>query len=73
MPASEMVGQVTGDLALLRKHARAVRLYSSLGIYSLIPKIAKKDGLSVTAGAWISASDELKSQGNRRAHQDRQH
>ena len=58
VPPAEMVDKVTADLALLRKHVRAIRLYSSVGIYGLIPEIAKRDGMSVTAGAWINGWDE---------------
>ena len=53
-----LAGQIRSDLALLRQHARGVRLYSSVGAYALVPKIAEKDGMSVTAGAWIKKDDD---------------
>ena len=57
VPPVETISRIESDLAMLRRHTRAVRLYSSLGVYGAIPEIARQNGLSVTAGAWINRWD----------------
>ena len=58
VPSNQLINKIRSDLALLSQHARAIRLYSSVGVYGMIPEIARKDGLSVTAGAWINKWDK---------------
>ena len=48
--------EVAGDLALMAKHTRRVRVYSVLQ-YPEIPRLAMKDHLDVMAGAWLDRRD----------------
>lgn len=41
------------DLAIIAKHARSVRTYSSVDGLEVIPELAQKYGLHVTLGAWL--------------------
>jgi exo-beta-1,3-glucanase (GH17 family)/cellulose synthase/poly-beta-1,6-N-acetylglucosamine synthase-like glycosyltransferase len=47
---------VDSDLALVAKKVSAVRLYTALQGNSVIPAMAAKYGLTVTAGAWIKGA-----------------
>ncbi|MGH6914220.1 MAG: hypothetical protein ACREH3_11010, partial [Geminicoccales bacterium] len=46
--------QLDADLALLSGTVRRVRTYSAHEAFAPIPALARKHGLKVTAGAWIS-------------------
>ncbi len=50
--------QMDKDLALLSKITGCVRTYSTVGLEEL-PKIAKKHGLRLWLGAWVSSNAEL--------------
>ncbi len=41
------------DMRLLKGKVKSIRIYSSVGNIDLVPAIAAKYGISVTAGAWI--------------------
>jgi exo-beta-1,3-glucanase (GH17 family) len=45
--------QILGDLMLMRHMGNAIRTYSSTGIQSSIPRLARQAGLRVFAGAWL--------------------
>ena len=47
------------DLKLLQGSVNGVRTYSSVNNADLVPGIAHKYGLSVTAGAWIQGKPEI--------------
>ena len=47
------------DLKLLQGNVKSVRTYSALNNADLVPGIARKYGLSVTAGAWIQGKPEI--------------
>ncbi len=48
--------EIDADLALLTGKAHAIRTYSVTNGQELIPGLASKHGLNVTAGAWIQAN-----------------
>ena len=47
------------DLKLLQGSVQGVRTYSSLNNTDLVPAMARKFGLTVTAGAWIQGKPEI--------------
>lgn len=51
--SAKILQRVDRDFGKLDDITRSVRLYASSGIFSEVPKIAAKHGLSVSAGAWI--------------------
>ena len=53
------VEQIDGDLALLAGKTSAVRTYSSLGTLGDVPRLARKHGIKVTVGTWLSDDLEL--------------
>ncbi|HYD31246.1 MAG TPA: glycosyltransferase [Azospirillaceae bacterium] len=50
---------IAGDLKLMANHTGSVRSYSALNNADLIPSLARKHGLTVTAGAWIQGKPEI--------------
>ena len=47
------------DMQMLQGKTRSVRIYTALGATELVPAIARKYGLSVTAGAWIQGKPDI--------------
>ncbi len=45
--------QLEADLDLLRPHVRAVRTYTALDGFDVVPALARERGLDVVAGAWL--------------------
>jgi exo-beta-1,3-glucanase (GH17 family) len=45
--------QIDEDLRLLSKKTHGVRTYSSAGVFTHIPPLARKYGLQLTQGAWV--------------------
>jgi exo-beta-1,3-glucanase (GH17 family) len=56
--AQPSAGEVDEDLALLARHMRAVRTYSSLGVLAELPALAAAHGLDVVQGIWVDADRE---------------
>jgi len=56
--AEELLRQVDRDMALIAGVARSIRLYASVGLFHDIPPIARRHGLGVVAGAWVSADEK---------------
>ena len=50
---------IARDMKLLQGSVQGVRTYSSLNNTDLVPGIARKYGLTVTAGAWIQGKPEI--------------
>ena len=50
--------QIDEDLNLLARHVRHVRTYSVIDGLEAVPALARRHGLSVTAGAWIDGREE---------------
>ncbi|MHB1016219.1 MAG: glycoside hydrolase family 17 protein, partial [Desulfurivibrionaceae bacterium] len=50
--------QIDADLALLAKKTYAVRTYTMEGTLADIPRLARKYGLNVTLGAWLTSDLE---------------
>ncbi|MEI8393994.1 MAG: glycosyltransferase [Rhodospirillaceae bacterium] len=50
---------IARDMKLLQSNVDGVRTYSSLNNADLVPGIARKYGLTVTAGAWIQGKPEI--------------
>ena len=46
--------EIVQDLEIISKMANGIRTYSSAGINAEIPALARKAGLRVSAGAWLS-------------------
>jgi exo-beta-1,3-glucanase (GH17 family)/cellulose synthase/poly-beta-1,6-N-acetylglucosamine synthase-like glycosyltransferase len=53
------VAEIDGDLALLAGKTSAVRTYSALGTLGDVPRLARKHGIKVTVGAWLSDDLDL--------------
>jgi exo-beta-1,3-glucanase (GH17 family)/cellulose synthase/poly-beta-1,6-N-acetylglucosamine synthase-like glycosyltransferase len=53
------VAQIDSDLALLAGKTSAVRTYSALGTLGDVPRLARKHGIKVTVGAWLSDDLDL--------------
>ncbi|CAK0763617.1 Cellulose synthase/poly-beta-1,6-N-acetylglucosamine synthase-like glycosyltransferase [Azospirillaceae bacterium] len=51
--------EVENDLQVLSNRVRSVRTYSARNGAELVPSIAHRYGLSVTAGAWIQGKPEI--------------
>jgi len=51
--------QIDADLALLAGNTRAVRTYSALGTLGDVPRLARKHGIKVTVGTWLSDDLDL--------------
>jgi exo-beta-1,3-glucanase (GH17 family) len=47
---------ITFDFYMLRQAATAIRTYSSTGVNSQIPKLAKEMGIPIYAGAWLDGN-----------------
>ncbi|MEI6557685.1 MAG: glycosyltransferase, partial [Rhodospirillaceae bacterium] len=47
------------DMKLLKGKVKSIRTYSAVGAVDLVPAIAAKYGLTVTAGAWIQGKPEI--------------
>jgi len=47
------LGQIVSDLKTVAATTRSVRTYTTSGVMSEVPRLAWKQGLTVTAGAWI--------------------
>ncbi len=45
--------EIEADLDLLRGRVRALRTYTSMDGFEVVPALARKRGLEVTAGAWL--------------------
>lgn len=52
------IERVDKDLALLAQYTGCIRTYSSLGL-EMIPALARKHGLKMWLGAWVSSNAEL--------------
>lgn len=50
---------IEGDIKLLANQVRSLRTYSSQGNADLIPPIARRYGLNVTAGAWLQGKPDI--------------
>ncbi|MCX5877365.1 MAG: beta-(1-3)-glucosyl transferase, partial [Deltaproteobacteria bacterium] len=50
--------EIDADLALLAKKTHAVRTYTQEGTLAEIPRLARKHGLNVTLGAWLTSDLE---------------
>jgi exo-beta-1,3-glucanase (GH17 family)/cellulose synthase/poly-beta-1,6-N-acetylglucosamine synthase-like glycosyltransferase len=48
------VEEIDADLALLQKTTRSVRTYSTDGTLGEVPRLARKRGIKVALGAWLS-------------------
>jgi exo-beta-1,3-glucanase (GH17 family)/cellulose synthase/poly-beta-1,6-N-acetylglucosamine synthase-like glycosyltransferase len=55
LPSEE---EIDADLALLAKRTHAVRTYTLEGTLAKIPRLARKHGLNVTLGIWLSSDLE---------------
>ncbi|MBU2537649.1 MAG: beta-(1-3)-glucosyl transferase, partial [Proteobacteria bacterium] len=55
LPSEEEIDE---DLALLAKRTHAVRTYTLEGSLAEIPRLARKHGINVTLGAWLSSDLE---------------
>ena len=55
LPSEE---EIDADLALLAKRTHAVRTYTLEGTLAEIPRLARKHGLNVTLGIWLSSDLE---------------
>ena len=55
LPSEE---EIDADLALLAKKTHAVRTYTMEGSLAEIPRLARKHGLNVTLGAWLTSDLE---------------
>ena len=53
------VEQIDRDLQLLEGKTASVRTYSSLGTLGDVPRLARKYGIKVTVGAWLSDDLDL--------------
>jgi exo-beta-1,3-glucanase (GH17 family)/cellulose synthase/poly-beta-1,6-N-acetylglucosamine synthase-like glycosyltransferase len=53
------VEQIDRDLQLLEGNTASVRTYSSLGTLGDVPRLARKHGIKVTVGAWLSDDLDL--------------
>lgn len=51
--AQPSADEIDQDLALLSRHMRAVRTYSSLGPLAELPRLAARHGLEVVQGIWV--------------------
>jgi exo-beta-1,3-glucanase (GH17 family)/cellulose synthase/poly-beta-1,6-N-acetylglucosamine synthase-like glycosyltransferase len=56
--AQPTAAEVDEDLALLSRHMRAVRTYSSLGVLAELPALAAAHGLEVVQGIWVDGDRE---------------
>lgn len=56
--AQPTVAEIDEDLALLARHMRAVRTYSSLGVLADLPALAAAHGLEVVQGIWVDGDRE---------------
>ncbi len=56
------VEDIERDLALVKDQVTAVRSYSSLNGLEEIPRLARRHGLEVTAGAWLDRRPEVNDQ-----------
>ncbi len=54
-----LADDIDRDMKLLQGKVKSVRTYSAVGNVDLVPAIAAKYGLSVTAGAWIQGKPEI--------------
>lgn len=52
------VAQIDDDLALLAGMTRAVRTYTTEGVFAEIPCLAASHGLDVTVGAWLDGRED---------------
>jgi exo-beta-1,3-glucanase (GH17 family) len=52
------VAEIDQDLALLARHMRAVRTYSSVGPLAELPWLARRHGLDVVQGIWVDGDRE---------------
>jgi len=50
--------EIDSDLALLEGKTRAVRTYSALGTLATVPGLARRHGINVTQGAWLSGDPD---------------
>src|SRR5690349_15136178 len=56
--AQPTAAEIDEDLALLARHMRAVRTYSSLGVLAELPALAAAHGLDVVQGIWVDGDRE---------------
>jgi exo-beta-1,3-glucanase (GH17 family) len=56
--AQPSIAEIDADLALLARHMRAVRTYSSLGPLAELPALAGQYGLDVVQGIWVDSNRE---------------
>ena len=56
--AQPTLAEIDEDLALLARHMRAVRTYSSLGVLADLPALAAAHGLEVVQGIWVDGDRE---------------
>jgi exo-beta-1,3-glucanase (GH17 family)/cellulose synthase/poly-beta-1,6-N-acetylglucosamine synthase-like glycosyltransferase len=50
---------IEDDLKILERQVKAVRTYSAVDGIEQVPRLARKYGLSVTAGAWLQGKPEI--------------